>query len=332
MKRILRSRLPERFADRVPPLLVEIAIGLIITELMVLLRLGLVPWTGDRAPYAFVFIAVAAAAVLAGWRSGLLALIVGQALAWQWVIDPSNYALDRTEYIAGLAVATFSQLVLLAIIWMYQREIDRAWSRREEQVDLIHHALVEIDHRTANNYQTVLALVQAQANRAEPSVKQALMQVGDRIEAIATASKKMALSSGSLEEVRLEQYLSDFCAQIERGLGRPGVSLECRSDDVGLDAEKTVAVSIIINELVTNALKHAFPDDRYGTITVSLRKSALGVELEVTDNGVGIRESARTRGQGLGSRLIDVFVRQLGADYRPSSGDGGTHHLIAIPL
>lgn len=332
MKRILRSRLPERFADRVPPLAVEVAVGLIITALMVLLRLGLVPWAGDRAPYAFVFIAVVGAAVLAGWRSGLLALIVGQALAWKWVVDPASYALQRTEYLAGLAVATFSQLVLLAIIWLYQREVDRAWSRREEQVDLMRHALAEIDHRTTNNYQTVLALVQAQAHRADGPVKQALLQVAGRIEAIAMASKQLALRSDSLEKVRVSAHLGDLCTQIKRGLSRPGVSVECHSEDVSLDADKAIALSIIINELVTNALKHAFPDSRNGSINVSLNQSAEGLRLEVADNGIGMKQGTRTRGGGLGSRLIDTFVKQLQADYRISSNDGGSRHLITIPV
>lgn len=332
VKRILRSRLPELFADRVPPLLIEIAIGVAMPVVLTLARVSMVPWTGDRAPFAFVFVAAVGATVLAGWRSGLLAVVLGQVLAWYLIVGPASHGVEKLYQIGGFLMATLAELMTVAIISMYQREVDRAWSRREEQVDLIHQALAEIDHRTANNYQTVLALVQAQAKRADAPIKQALLQVADRIEAIAMASKQMALSSGSLEEVRIPQHLGDLCARIERGLTRPGVHLECRSDEFSLDAEKAVALSIIINELVTNALKHAFPDDRQGTITVSLKKVAGQLQLSVIDNGVGMKPSARGRENGLGSRLIDTFVKQLGADHQSSSNEGGTRHLIVVPV
>ena len=332
MKRILRSRLPERFADKVPPLVVEIAVGITMAVVMTLARMGLVPWAADRAPYALVFSAVVGATVLAGWRSGLLAMIVGQVLAWYWIVDPAGYEQQKTAYIGGLAAATFSQLIAVVIIWLYQKEIDRSWSRREDQLDLVHQALAEIDHRTANNYQTMLALVQAQAKRADAPVKLALTQVADRIEAIAMVSRQMTLDSDNLEQIRISEHLSDLCTQIERGLARPGVKLECHSDELSLDAEQAVALSIIINELVTNALKHAFPDDRHGTITVSLTKGAGQLQLSVVDNGIGMKRSARSRGKGLGSRLIDMFVKQLKADYQSTSDQNGTRHLIFVPL
>ena len=314
-----------------PPLLIEIAIGVAMPVVLTLARMGLIPWTADRAPFAFVFVAAVGATVLAGWRSGLLAIALGQVLAWYLIVDPPSTGVEKLYQIGGFLVATLAQLVAVVIIAMYQREVDRAWSRREEQVDLIHQALVEIDHRTTNNYQTVLALITAQAKHSDAAVKQALLQVADRIEAIAQASKQLALSSDSLERVRITGHLGDLCTQLKRGLSRPEVSLECHSDDVSLDAEKAVAVSIIINELVTNALKHAFPDNRDGSITVSLNQTAAGLRLEVADNGVGMKQSERTRGRGLGARLIETFVKQLHADYQTSSDEGGTRHLVTMP-
>jgi two-component sensor histidine kinase len=332
VKKILRTRLPEHFADKVPPLVVELAVGIVMAVVMTLARLGLVPWTGDRAPYALVFAAVVCAAVLAGWRSAMVALIAGQTLAWYWIVDSASYELQKTGYIAALAAATFSQLIAVVVIWQYQKEIDRAWSRREDQLDLVHQALAEIDHRTTNNYQTVLSLVQAQAKRADAPVKQALTQVADRIEAIAMASRQMTIGSDNLEQVHLSEHLGELCTQIKRGLARPGVNLECHSDELSLDAEQAVALSIIINELVTNALKHAFPNDRQGSITVSLRKRGRQLQLSVADNGIGMKKSVRSRGKGLGSRLIDMFAKQLKAEHQFSSDEGGTRHLILVPL
>jgi two-component sensor histidine kinase len=325
--------LPERLADRVPPLVVEIAVATVITGLMALLRIAMVPFAADRAPFAFVFVAGVGATVLAGWRSGLLAVVLGQILIWYFVIYPmSNFQIIDPARGYALLISTVSEMIVVAIIALYQREVDRAWSKREEQVGLIHQALVEIDHRTTNNYQTVLALVLAQARRADVPVKQALMQVADRIEAIAMASKHLALSSDSLEQVRVTEHLGELCRQINRGLSRPGVCVKCHSDELSLDADKAIAISIIINELVTNALKHAFPNDRPGSITVSLKKAEGGLQLDVSDNGIGMKQSARNPGKGLGSRLVDTFVKQLRANYRLSSEEGRTRHLITIPI
>jgi two-component sensor histidine kinase len=330
VKMILGSRLPERFADRVPPLVVEVAIGVAMPLVMTLLRITAIPWTADRAPYALVFVAVVGATVLAGWRSGLLAIVVGQLLAWFLVVEPPGSSAQMSQLIGGLALATFAQLVAVAIIALYQRELDRARSKREAQIDLLHLALAEIDHRTVNNYQTVLSLILAQAKRADAPIREALQQVANRINAIALASKHLAVGSDSFGEVPVQ--LGELCAQINQGLSRPGVRVECRIDDLRLGAGEAIALSILVNELVTNALKHAFPEERQGAIRVSLGKSSGGILLEVADDGVGMKRSALTRGTGVGTRLIKTFTRQLGARHEVETGDGGTRHRIHCPL
>lgn len=301
--------------------------------LLLLVRVALTPWTQDRAPYALVFLGVVGAAVIAGWRSGLLALIFGQYLVWIAILGPTGAVIGSDDpRFAGLIMATVSQGIILAIIALYQREIGRAWSQRESQLGLLEQALKEIDHRTSNNYQTVLALVVAQAKSAnDEAVREALQQVADRIRAIANASRKLAVASESLEEVRIGDHLQDLCEGIEQGLSRPGIRLDCQVEDIVLGADETVCVSILVNELVTNALKHAFPDDRAGTIRVVMKPGRAAIELCVEDDGVGMDQAARSRGTGLGRRLIETFVNQLGGKHEVASDDKGTRHRIRIP-
>lgn len=332
IKRILRSRLPERLRGKLPPLVVEAAVALAVSALMTLLRVALVPWTGDRAPFAFVFVAVVGATVLAGWRSGLLATVIGQALAWDLIIDAEGYADHRLEYLSGFAVATLAQLLALVIIALYQREVDRAWAVRESQLDLLGRALAEIDHRTINNYQAVQALILSQAQAtADGPAKEALLKIADRIKAVSNASRRLAATSDSLEMVRPAEHLQELCAQIERGLSRRGVAVECHFADVSLGPEETTSVSLLINELVTNALKHAFPGDREGVIRVSLAPVGDGLDLEVADNGIGIKPGGRSRSTGLGTRLVKTFVKQLRATHKVESSQAGTQHRIHIP-
>jgi len=331
MKRILRSRLPERFADRVPPPVVEIAVGVGVAVLLTLVRFPFFPLIGDRAPFALVYVAMVGATVLAGWRSGLITLALGQLMAWYLIVDPANYSQRPHQYVESFIVTTLSQLFILVIVWLYQREVDRAWSQREAQVDLIHQALAEMDHRTLNNYQTVLALVSAQARRADAPVKAALEQVSARIRAIAMASKQLAIGSQSLEEVRAAHHLGELCTELQQGLSRPGITLESDFEDIGLSADEITWVSVLVNELVTNALKHAFPDDRKGVIRVALRKTQGGLDLIVEDDGVGMKGGARGSGSGLGTRLVQTFSKQLRATHQLDSGAGGTRHRIHIP-
>ena len=316
-----------------PPLVVEVGVGLGLTLFLVLVRLTVLPWTGEAAPFALVFVATVGAALLAGWRAGLIALIVGQALIWVFVMEPRTSLVGKDSiHVGALAMATLAQLLTLSIVALYQREIELAWSRRESQMDLLEKALREIDHRTSNNYQTVLALVLAQSKSArDKPVKDALQQVADRIRAIANASRKLAVASEGLEQVRIAAHLQDLCDEVERGLAPPGITIECKFDDLLLGAEKAVCVSILVNELVTNAIKHAFPDQRAGKIKVSLDSRRDGIELKVEDDGAGMKGAGRSRGTGLGTRLVETFAGQLKARHEVSSDSAGTRHRIRIP-
>lgn len=330
VKRILRSRLPDRLRGRLPAWAVEIAIGLAIPIAMVGFRLLLTPVAGDRAPYAFMFAGVVIACVLAGWRAGLIALAAGQVMTWFWVVSPLlNSANPGHARIGGLIIATAAEAMILLVIALYQREVDRAWANQEKQMNLLSDALREIDHRTKNNYQTVVALILLQAQKANaPDVKRALAEAADRVRAVSLASDQLALRSEDLGSIRLGDHLRELCQQIKRGLAGDEVLLDCDFDDLTARADLAIHLSIIVNELVTNALKHAFKDGN-GEIRVSCKPAGEGLELEIRDNGSGIKVAAGKR-TGLGTRLVERFVQELGAHHEVTSSDSGTTHRIRV--
>lgn len=315
-----------------PPILVELSIGIGVALVMVAARFALEDIAGDRAPYALNFLAVVAAAVLAGWRSGLVALVIGQLLTWYIIVSPQfSWAVAGFDRIGGLIISTTSQALILLVIGLYQREVDKGTAEREKRLALLDEALGEIDHRTRNNYQTVLAMIDLQSRRAssEP-VQLALRQVADRIQAIANASQQLAVRSADLVAVRLDDHLCGLVEQIERGLSREGIEIKCEVDEALASVEKATSISIIVNELVTNAIKHAFNGERHGHVVVTGRSES-GFELIVTDNGKGMDGPRRTRGSGLGTRLIESFARQLNAQHEVVSSDKGTTHRLIIP-
>ena len=310
--------------------MVELGIGIAVPLFVVLVRMLLTPVAGDRAPYAFVFAGVVVACVLAGWRSGLIALVLGQILTWFLVVGPLKQTINpEFARVGGLVIATFSEAMILLVIALYQREVDRAWANQEDQMHLLSEALQEIDHRTRNNYQTVVALILLQAQKTRNAdVRQALAEAADRVRAVSLASDQLALRSEDLGSVRLGDHLRELCNQLRRGLTGDDVQLDCDVDDMVTHSDMAIHLSIIVNELVTNALKHAFADSR-GEIRVRCKPAGNGLELEISDNGSGMKVSAGKR-SGLGTRLVDRFVKQLGAEHEVSSSDQGTTHRIRV--
>jgi len=121
LRRILRSRLPERLAHRVPAPVIEIGVGLLAALIFLGIRIALIPFAGDRAPYSFVFLGIVLSALIAGWRSGAVTLIAGQILAWTVIASQANdAALSADTRWGGLIIATFAQSVMLIIIAFYQ--------------------------------------------------------------------------------------------------------------------------------------------------------------------------------------------------------------------
>ena len=326
--------MPERLANRLPPALVEIAIGLATALAATAARLPLEPLLGQRAPYALVFLGVVVACVLGGWRSGLIALVTGQLLTLFTVVDPrwSFSGLD-SQGLGGFLFSSTSQLLILAVVALYQREVARALGTQERQMDLLSEALREIDHRTKNNYQTVVALIALQAKQAHaPEVRQALQEAADRVHAVSLASDKLALRSENLGTVRLGDHICDLCEQIKRGLSSEQIKVECDVANFATSTEKAIYISIIVNELVTNTLKHAFREAAEGIIRVSSKVDQEGVAIIVVeDNGSGMAPASSGARTGLGTRLVERFVRQIDARHLVTSSASGTVHNILIP-
>jgi two-component system, sensor histidine kinase PdtaS len=331
-----QRRLPERLQGRIPPVLTEVVVGVATAITAVGLRLPLHPILDERAPYVFIFVAIVVATLLAGWRSGLVACAGGQALTWFFVIEPHWSVLGTDDArTAGFLVGSISQLIVLAVVAAYQRAADRTAAEREQRMQLLGQSLREIDHRTKNNYQTVLAMIRLQSKEVEDQEgREALERTAERIQSVALVSQQLAYSSKDLKAVRLDNHLREMCILIARGLSRVGLQVECEAEQVTVQASKAIGISIIVNELITNSLQHAFPDRRDGAICVKSCLTDGMLELIVQDNGCGFSPTAprvRTKPGGLGSKLIDSFVHQLNARHDVVSSARGTKHRILVP-
>lgn len=181
-------------------------------------------------------------------------------------------------------------------------------------------SLQDTAHRSKNDLTMVAAVLSLQAGRATPETRAALEAAVARIGVIAKAHDRRR-GHGDSGRVEMADYLAALCEDIQNSVGdvRP-IVVSVRSDPVELTGSAAISVGLIVNELVTNALRHAFPDGHGGTVAVCLRCHGEELELVVRDDGAGCVTSPT---YGLGTRMIDLLVRNLrGGVVREASSPG----------
>ena len=193
--------------------------------------------------------------------------------------------------------------------------------------------LKEVHHRVKNNLQVISSLVSLQSLRiAHPAAKAAMKDMQNRVRAMALIHEHLYRSE-HLAGVDLAPYLRSLCQQLVRALAATPGSLELRLDlaPVRLGIDEAVPCGLLVNELVSNALKHAFPDGRDGVVRVELQVVEEGpsVRLRVADNGVGFPEAFdSTRSESLGLKLVSSLTQQLGGRLEMRRDNGTVFDVI----
>lgn len=190
----------------------------------------------------------------------------------------------------------------------------------------------EVHHRVKNNLQLVSSLLNMQGRQVKDrQVRQALQECQGRVETIALIHQRLYQSS-DLAQVQFAQYARKLAASVFRAscVSPAAIALEIDvADDVSLSVERAIPCGLILNELLTNALKHAFPGGRTGVIRVDIRRTSPDrLHVVVADNGVGLAESIRPQDAGsLGLQLVATLAEQLDGELRIERDDGTAFHL-----
>ena len=191
--------------------------------------------------------------------------------------------------------------------------------------------LKEIHHRVKNNLNVAASLLSLQAEHVKSAedAQNAFRQSRDRIYSMARVHEEL-YKGDNLSAVDMKAYIEGISRELLSAYGREGtVSLETSIEAVTLDIETAVPCGIILNELVSNALRHAFPDGAAGVLRVDFTgRSGECFELAVSDNGIGLssdHEAAMRRSLGL--QLIHALAGQINASVKVET-DGGTTFRI----
>ena len=263
------------------------------------------------------------ASVLFDRGSGFYATILSTALCIVVLLPP--------QLVAAASVSFASSSV--RVCWACPRNGKRGYAEGLEKAVAAEQSkeviIQELNHRIRNNLAMLASILELQLrSQTEPGAKDAFASAAARVHVIANAHDHLLPRHGQ-STIDMREYLTACCRNLGDTLRdvRP-IAVNVRVSQIYLRSEKAVAVGLIVNELVTNALKYAFPDERGGVVNVTLHgKTASELELVVEDNGKGCPEDAK---EGLGSRIVRLLAQQLGTTIRREGANPGCRVSLTI--
>lgn len=195
--------------------------------------------------------------------------------------------------------------------------------------------LKEIHHRVKNNLAIVSGLLelQVQSIKDEGTIA-ALKDSQNRIQSIALVHQQL-YQFESFDEIHLDLYLNDLISGLKKTLDSSRtIDFKIESDHIKISIEYAIPCSLILNEVVINAYKHAFINVSNPTINISVKQKDNNVELEVCDNGIGFskKDSSKEK-SSLGSTLIEILTQQIYGNYNYSdNSESGTCFKLTFPI
>jgi two-component sensor histidine kinase/CheY-like chemotaxis protein len=188
--------------------------------------------------------------------------------------------------------------------------------------------LREVNHRVGNSLQIIASLLHLQANSStQEDVKVALTNAMGRVAAVAQVHRRL-YTSHDLKSVLLNQYLDALLEDLRRSAeGNRMSRLTLKAEQVEIDPDRAVAIGIIVNELVMNAVKYAYPDGA-GPIHVDLVAQGDNLVLSIADDGVGLNVKTDPRSTGMGQRIVTAMASKLEASVERDPAHVGTRIVL----
>ena len=245
---------------------------------------------------------------------------------------PDGQRLTALAYANPMHDATGTLLgavnVLVDITERTQAEAQLQASLHEKEV-----LLKEIHHRVKNNLQLIASLLYLQSDHLKHPEDLALFEdTQNRVKSMALVHESL-YHTGDLARFNFARYLERLTSHLcqSHGAERAGIRLHMALEEVVLDGDTAIPCGLIVNELLTNALKYAFPDGRAGTIHLTLRAAGDQVTLRVRDTGIGLPHGFDVHTtESLGLQLVGMMTEQLGGTLT-LTGAGGTTWTVSLP-
>ena len=205
--------------------------------------------------------------------------------------------------------------------------------------------LNEVDHRVKNNLQMIASLIVMQSRSiADPEVRKSLLAMLERVEALGAVHRRL-YQSNDMSRFDLTEFSKDLARDLLNASNKPHVRLEFDLERVEVPTEGAAPIALMVNELVTNSLKHAFVEDRPGTLTLAVKRVDGHFVIAVEDDGVGMGHDGNDHGgcaghdhdhgahrASFGTSLVEALGKQVRATTQWHAANPGTRVEIRWPL
>lgn len=225
----------------------------------------------------------------------------------------------QTEKLKQQKVLQFFILILTGILVLFLFLLYRIFLRKKKYSQLLEKQnsekeflLKEIHHRVKNNLQTITSLLSLQTDQINnPELQTLMIESQHRIQSIGMIHQNL-YKGENLSAIEMRQYFENLGSYIIDSFNASDrIKLECPMDALELDVDRAIPIGLIVNELFTNALKYAFPENRKGKISIYLTELNAHLYLKVADDGVGFVDSKKKMGTGFGTQLINLLTQQM---------------------
>jgi two-component sensor histidine kinase len=239
-------------------------------------------------------------------------------------IDTSVVA-DEQRKMSFYILLVCSLVYSFVIVTTYRQQYKRMQDSVEEQTVL----LAEVNHRVKNNLAIIISLLNMQKNATGNSeTKNAIQDVHDRIMSMALVHQKMYQNKNKTS-IELGNFIADLVVEIRNSLDlKENIMYETMIDSVRLDVSIAIPIGLILNELITNSIKHAFHEIEEPNISITLTKKDGLIELVMKDNGMGTTLENLNENTGIGMSLIQSLVDQIEGKYTFEVNNGVSFKLI----
>lgn len=183
----------------------------------------------------------------------------------------------------------------------------------------------EVQHRVANSLQIIASILMQGARRVQSDeARDHLQNAHHRVMSISAVQKQLSTSKGG--KVPLKAYMALLCESLGASMiaDQDRLSIAVKVDDSSVEADVSISLGLIVTELVINALKHAFPDQPKGKITVSYASKGRDWTLMVADDGIGMPTGPATPKAGLGTGIVEALAKNLQGTLEVSCAEPGT--------
>lgn len=238
-------------------------------------------------------------------------------------LQETKLAQQSTRQIIMLIVTGFLFLFLVFLYRVYQinKKKNALLQKQNKEKEFL---LKEIHHRVKNNLEIVSSLLALQsAQLLDTGVVDVMQEIQNRVQSMSIIHQKL-YQGDNLASIEMKAYLQNLGTHVLDSYGMEDqVMIRYEMDKLEIDVDTAIPLGLIINELLTNALKYAFPNNQRGEMILAIiQPTAKKLHLEVSDNGIGQQENRETMGTGFGMQLVDLLCRQLQGKMHSATNNG----------